>query len=641
LDSWIAGLKWPKGQDQECVWGNPEDIVGQKFRDSIEWYTTRYYQWMDRHTACVKAVKAYDEVDADCDRKQMMFEVSSCSRIAGMESSCKDTHYPCCARCAENFHKTVNEVECREKDRKIDFSAVRKIECYLDILMTSPSDAQIQEKCTKDQCTASDWRLAQYASCHVACENVDFDAEGYIVIDGVNTTHRHWDEGLEKRCTRTFDVHFPAMEMCAGCPQAPEGPCTESWVETNYLKFQSTRHTSGVEEGTKFCPCSGLHDIPIPAAAAYDDGECPTSHEEWYAFSLAQCRGCPKNPEPTNPCDFFGDEILIMVREQILEIGEVIVRGPSGAKVPVEATMSSTHQSKFFYAARCTDGDPTTQCRAVGLVKEQWLSLKLEKPQCVSSVEVHNVEAPCGACADGIVGAHISLVNRGLLVWRSTFDHTQMVWKWDMADIDHTLIAEFPLDADCNSPHGGFQGTAPEGWDFVPGIKSNALSLNKDQYCVVEELKDRYWGAGLSACAWIKTPSNQLDATIIGIGGHAEGSWEISLSSEGLGGRVVTDNDNRATELDVQGVQVLGNQWHHVCMTFNGYQVKLFMDKELVRSADQEPGAIVGENMPFFISNMFGQFEGQIDQVRLYQRTLTQADVAMVYELDAVEATDD
>jgi hypothetical protein len=637
LDSWIAGLKWPKGQDQECVWGNPEDIIGQKFRDSIEWYSTRYYQWLDRHKACVDAVKAYDEVDADCDHKQMLFEVSSCSVVAGMESSCQDTHVPCCARCAETFHKTVNEVECREKDRKIDFSAVQKIECYLDILMTSPSDSQIKDKCTKDQCTASDWRLAMYADCHVECENVDFDAEGYVIIDGVNTTHRHGDEAAEKRCTRELDVHFPAMALCDGCPDPPIGPCTESWLEVNYLKFQSTRHTAGIEEGTKFCPCSGLHDIPIPADAPYDDGECPTSHEEWHSFSLAKCRSCPHNPQPTEPCNFFGDEILIMVTDQILEIGEVIVRGPNGVQVPVQPTMSSSHQSKFYYAARCTDGDPSTQCRAVGLTKQQWLSLKLEKPQCVSSVEVHNVEAPCGACADGIVGAHISLVNRGLLVWRSTFDHYQQVWKWDMADIDHTLIAEFPLDAHCNSPHGGFQGSAPEGWDFVPGIKGNALSLNKNQFCIVDELKNRYWGAGLSACAWIKSNDvHQVDATIIGLGG--EGTWEISMGSAGLGGRVVTEHDSQPAELDLQGVQVSGNEWHNVCMTFNGHQVKLYVDKEMVGSADQEPGPIVGDNMPFFISK---QFDGEIDQVRLYRRTLTPADVAMVYELDAVQQTDD
>jgi hypothetical protein len=64
-----------------------------------------------------------------------------------------------------------------EKDRKIDWSATEKIECYVDVLMASPDKDTLLKHCGSETCL-NKWREDMYNKCNGLCPEVDYAEEG-------------------------------------------------------------------------------------------------------------------------------------------------------------------------------------------------------------------------------------------------------------------------------------------------------------------------------------------------------------------------------------------------------------------------------------------------------------------------------
>jgi hypothetical protein len=289
LDLWIDSLKCPECYKEECVVvHDPANRkVGDMLQAHVTWAKASYAEWQVRHAACAAAVREHEVIDTKCDRSQGSFESDTCNYRQALWTACNVNQMACCKRCSDHFDEEVNRVECAEKDRKIDWSATKKIECYIDVLMASPTDAELQAKCKADgKACINQWREDKYKSCEEVCTDVDFETGEYSIVNGVNTTHRKGSEH-GNRCTLHLDIHFPAKQPCPKCPPPITGPCEEPWIKAHYHEYDSK--------------------LPVPGLE--DENEChPDLHQQWWAYSRAECRPCPTLigrpciiPEQTNP----------------------------------------------------------------------------------------------------------------------------------------------------------------------------------------------------------------------------------------------------------------------------------------------------------------------------------------------------
>jgi hypothetical protein len=409
LDVWIAGLDWPKACEEECVW-NDATIMGGCFRGGITWYEKTYEEWERMHKACLAAVELYHEEDKQCDSQQMYFEVDTCTLRQEEWTSCQDHLMTCCGKCSVEFDETVSQIECREKDRKVDYSAVQKIECYLDIIELSLPDEELKEYCDAngENCHAN-MRIQKYKECEKRCENVDYDGHEYFVVDGVNGTHRLLNADEEKRCTRSLDVNFPRKVACPQCPPIPEYPCQSTFVHKYYGGYMENGEVPGIALGTPECP-----------------GQI---HETYFGYSQQECRPCPEliglNPAETNArCQAFGNEVRVMLDDHVINLMEVKVNKMTAAD-GVTAHLDTTHTS--YVAGNCIDGDESTMCHSVN--GKGTLTIILPAADCVQEIEIVN-RGDC--CKDRIVGAKVEVLYNGVVQWGAGLHTQQDRYSWSL-----------------------------------------------------------------------------------------------------------------------------------------------------------------------------------------------------------------
>lgn len=85
------------------------------------------------------------------------------------------------------------------------------------------------------------------------------------------------------------------------------------------------------------------------------------------------------------------------------------------------------------------------------------------------------------------------------------------------------------------------------------------------------------------------------------------------------------------------------NRWIHLAGTYDGSTMRLYLDGEEIGDApltgvirvDDNPITIGGEENGPTPQEVDGEFHGLIDEVRIYERVLTAAEIKEVYELDA------
>jgi hypothetical protein len=412
LDLWIESLECPACYKEECVVIHDPSSrkVGDALRDHIEWARNSYEEWSVKHAACSKAVKAHTEADTTCDRTQGGFESNTCAHRQAVWTACNVNQQSCCKRCSIEFDAEVNRVECAEKDRKIDWSATKKIECFIDIIMASPTDEELQARCKKDgKACISQWREAEYNKCSEVCVDIDFEAGDYYLVDGVNTTHRT-DSSHGDRCTLHLDIHFPMMPSCVNCPPPIPGPCEFAFIHTYYEDYDSTEEVPELDD-EKACK--------------------PDKHEQWWAYSRAECRPCPalvgRCPN-SNPSCFFGNQVRIFATDKsvgYLNLGEVIVNGGASAKVTLSDSWSAPHLKD-----NCVDGDPNTFCHSKH-AHGWWVAFTLDEPTCINSITVLNRH---NGWHERIVGSGISIINQGTEIWTETFETKMQKYHWDLVD---------------------------------------------------------------------------------------------------------------------------------------------------------------------------------------------------------------
>lgn len=232
---------------------------GAWLQDQIAVFTAAYKSWTELHAQCSESHKIYVEKDAKCDCEQARCESQNCAWDSCQHMNCEISYQSCWKGCQVEWDNIRKEKECLEKDRKIDWSATEKIECYVNVLLEKPTEADLVAVCGDPTCY-NVYREQMYKKCNEICVEVDFTNERAELRDhdrldhvegtysGFNTkvkdqtTHRevdqdvtgegklsvktkHRGEGDTKRCTSHLDIDYLDQPCCNPCEVRPSRPC--------------------------------------------------------------------------------------------------------------------------------------------------------------------------------------------------------------------------------------------------------------------------------------------------------------------------------------------------------------------------------------------------------------------------------
>lgn len=285
-------------------------------------------------TVCKADYEAYVEKDAKCDCEQARCETVNCAWDTCHFSNCEDAYQSCWSGCDGEKTRIEKEKECLEKDRKIDWSATEKIECYVNVLLEKPTEKDLLDTCGTKDCY-NVYREKMYKKCNTICVEVDF-GEGHHTGDGVYDEHKrreasvapavsagkhtdvadqqnrqledqdvtgegeksvrttHRGKGDDKRCTGHLDLDYQLPPCCQPCEVRPSRPCEEGDVSAYGGDFMMG-----------FVPYIwhhyGQHGFLSPKdVEGFTDDICYSGeHTKVYAYNLCKCLDCdPNEPKP-------------------------------------------------------------------------------------------------------------------------------------------------------------------------------------------------------------------------------------------------------------------------------------------------------------------------------------------------------
>jgi hypothetical protein len=212
LADFEAGVKVP-----ECSAPGHERMA-EWFAKHSSWVTTTQASWIQANTECETTTTAYSDKDATCDVTQTQFETDFCHFRVLVHSTCRS--YENCYANAENVYSTdLNAIRDREKGRKVDYTAIEKIKCYIDVLI---SDGE------------NDDRATQMQGCEALCAVQDGEAnpctDGLVInshnlpdaqtcsLDAVSS----YPCGTDFVATEYTAFNFIDLRVCAACPDLEE-----------------------------------------------------------------------------------------------------------------------------------------------------------------------------------------------------------------------------------------------------------------------------------------------------------------------------------------------------------------------------------------------------------------------------------
>ena len=207
------------------------------------------------------------------------------------------------------------------------------------------------------------------------------------------------------------------------------------------------------------------------------------------------------------------------------------------------------------------------------------------------------------------------------------------------------LVAHWPFDEASGSSAADVAGDAHDGAllgspRWTEGAVGGALAFGAaaDRMSIPDH-PDLDFGASLTIAAWLR-PDRKGTQYVVRKGRYGESDgYALNLSSSGkLFARFNQHSEGNAFKLlSSRPYPTDGTTWIHAAMTFDGQEIRLYLDGALDVSL-AAPGLVIAQNAePLSVgAQMDGlrPFDGSIDELRLYDRALSAAEVQ---ELSIVE----
>ncbi|WP_440990444.1 LamG-like jellyroll fold domain-containing protein [Haloarchaeobius baliensis] len=183
------------------------------------------------------------------------------------------------------------------------------------------------------------------------------------------------------------------------------------------------------------------------------------------------------------------------------------------------------------------------------------------------------------------------------------------------------------------------------------GVDGTAFEFRDGGYVAIDDSFDT---AGelpqMTACSWFRTSES---------GGGEFDNWALldydrseyfNLYVRGDTGGVgfsTSSQGNSMADLSTTGTDFADGSWHFACGVYDGSEKRIYVDGSLEASANQHGGAPLGTGTPRFgfigDGSEAGSFDGdrndeyydgRVDEVRLYDRALDQAEIEALYTAD-------
>jgi len=116
-------------------------------------------------------------------------------------------------------------------------------------------------------------------------------------------------------------------------------------------------------------------------------------------------------------------------------------------------------------------------------------------------------------------------------------------------------------------------------------------------------------------------------------GSCSETSWWFGITSDGRVSWVVINSTGRYTSLGARGTTIIrdDSEWHHLAVTYDGSYVMIYVDGIVEFEKSYSEGVNVNSSIPIRIAAsghvLPGAFNGTIDEVRVYNRSLSNDEI--------------
>ena len=193
------------------------------------------------------------------------------------------------------------------------------------------------------------------------------------------------------------------------------------------------------------------------------------------------------------------------------------------------------------------------------------------------------------------------------------------------------LVAHYPLDGDGKDATGRHNGTLVNSPTFVAGKSGQALNVTLDQYVNVPYAPDLGLNT-FSVAAWVNVSDITGNRGIIGTRFNGDTTFDLKVSATLIHGDIGNGTAWLNTAVDVSVALSVG-EWYHICYVFNdpADTVEMYLNGILARKMTVTGTPLMmkaGQDLRIGVDYPGETFRGSIDDVRIYNRPLSAAEVA-------------
>ena len=198
-------------------------------------------------------------------------------------------------------------------------------------------------------------------------------------------------------------------------------------------------------------------------------------------------------------------------------------------------------------------------------------------------------------------------------------------------DLDQGLIAYYSFDGeqpgfDCS---GQGKDAAVDGTATVAsGKRGDGLQLDGRGSLIVESFAGHDWGQELTVSLWFQCAGPQLvEGSLISAGRPEYPSWQIGLvnSSFGVGVGVGLMTKNLVSySRNFPILPLSADEWYHLVLAYDGTNSVLYWNGTKIDPNVANVGPVKMEDGELAMGE---QFDGVIDEIRLYRRVLTDDEI--------------
>ena len=188
------------------------------------------------------------------------------------------------------------------------------------------------------------------------------------------------------------------------------------------------------------------------------------------------------------------------------------------------------------------------------------------------------------------------------------------------------LVSWWPAEGNANDIQGGNNGTLTNGVSFAPGEVGQAFSFNGTDYVDIPDAPNLDFGSTspISIDMWVFRTSSASPMHFIGKrSGCGTISYQMALDSSGPGFGSELGGVSAHQDLPL-------NTWTHLAGTFDGTTFRIYINGTLAGTAAGTLGPTTTASLRIGTSGTCAGFGGLIDEVHLFNRALTEAEIQSI-----------